>query len=84
MHVNSFAVRIIPNIPTSNVVLRWSQEEIERLQAELKGCAALERIYKTTIEEKDAEVKAKTRRVEMLEAENLALKEKLVRAGGEP
>eukprot|EP01043_Picozoa_sp_COSAG02_P028233 COSAG02_NODE_1703_length_11241_cov_845.206695_4_plen_62_part_00 len=60
------------------------QEEIERLERELKGSAALERIYKTTIEEKDAEIKAKTRRVETLEAENLALKEKLIKAGGKP
>lgn len=60
------------------------QEEIERLEGEVKGSAALERIYKATIEEKDAEIKAKTRRVETLEAENLSLKEKLVKAGGEP
>ena len=60
------------------------QEEIERLERELKGSAALERIYKTTIEEKDAEIKSKTRRVETLEAENLTLKEKLIKAGGKP
>ena len=64
--------------------MRLVQEEIERLERELKGSAALERIYKTTIEEKDAEIKAKTRRVETLEAENLALKEKLIKAGGKP
>ena len=64
--------------------MRLVQEEIERLERELKGSAALERIYKTTIEEKDAEIKAKTRRVATLEAENLALKEKLIKAGGKP
>ena len=60
------------------------QAEIERLEGELQGSSALERIYKATIEEKDAEIKAKSRRVEELQSENLSLKEKLVKAGGKP
>jgi hypothetical protein len=44
-----------------------TQEEIERLEGELKGSTAMERIYKETIEQKDNEIKTKNTKIQTLE-----------------
>ena len=44
-----------------------TQKEIERLEGELKGSTAMERIYKETIEQKDNEIKTKNTKIQTLE-----------------